>query len=242
MCLACRIPRMALLDRRLDSPAAFAILLVSHAGRSLLPPPGRQPIGSAGADRLFLYVIGCRRWGRLSKELEEDADCPDQAFQAHLNKRRPAPEAGTGRAFDLPIHPRSGRSEQNKRRSARLHLDRSMLEASRHVTSLGPGVPMTDPRGQWSHHRRHAYRDALQCPGGPRAGPRSSNSATAQTWRRGTSSTSCTMLRVVAISNANQNLRFARRTSTLRTVIGYHRLPPRRGGTWRRFNSLATAP
>ena len=48
--------------------------------------------------------------------------------------------------------------------------------------------------------------------------------------------------RVVGISNANQNLCFARRTTTLLTVIGYHRLPPRRGGTWRRFNSLATAP
>jgi len=29
---------MALLDRGLDSPAAFAIWLVSHAGRSLSPP------------------------------------------------------------------------------------------------------------------------------------------------------------------------------------------------------------
>jgi hypothetical protein len=35
--------------------------------------------------------------------------------------------------------------------------------------------------------------------------------------------------RVVGISNANQNLCFARRTTTLLTVIGYHRLPPRRG-------------
>jgi hypothetical protein len=40
-----------------------------------------------------------------------------------------------------------------------------MLETSRPVTSLGPDVPMTNPRGQWRYHRRHAYRDALQCPG-----------------------------------------------------------------------------
>jgi len=177
----------------------------SQSGLSVIPaapswhPPDRQPIGSAGADRLFLYVIGCRRSESAQQELEEDADCPDQAFRRIQTNEGPPRKQEPGRAFDLPVHPRSGRSEQNKRRDARLHLDKSMLETSRHVTSLGPGVPMTDPRG-------------------------------------------CTMLRVVAISNANQNLRFARRTSTLRTVIGYHRLPPRRGGTWRRFNSLATEP
>ena len=41
-----------------------------------------------------------------------------------------------------------------------------MLETSRPVTSLGSGMPMTDPRGQWRYHRRHTYRDALPCPGG----------------------------------------------------------------------------
>jgi hypothetical protein len=39
-----------------------------------------------------------------------------------------------------------------------------MLETSRPVTSLGSGMPMTDPRGQWRYHRRHTYRDALRCP------------------------------------------------------------------------------
>ena len=37
------------------------------------------------------------------------------------------------------------------------------------------------------------------------------------------------------------DLIFARRTNTLLTVVGYHRLPPRRVGTCRRFSSLATA-
>src|SRR5204863_470051 len=33
----------------------------------------------------------------------------------------------------------------------------------------------------------------------------------------------------------------SRRTSSLLAVIGYHRLPPRKGGTCRRFNSRDTA-
>jgi hypothetical protein len=43
----------------------------------------------------FLSLVAADR-DQLTKELGEDADCPDQAFEAHLNKRRPAPEAGTG--------------------------------------------------------------------------------------------------------------------------------------------------
>ena len=158
---------MALLDRRLDSPAAFAIWLVSHAGRSLLPPPDRQPIGSAGADRLFLYVIGCRRSG--SAQQRAGGRCrlsrPGLSGASEQTKARPGSRNRDGPLTCRYIRGQVDRSKTNGE-DARLHLDRSMLEASRHVTSLGPGVPMTDPRGQWSHHRRHAYRDALQCPGG----------------------------------------------------------------------------
>ena len=59
-----------------------------------------------------------------------------------------------GRAFDPPVHPRPGRSEPSKRRDAGLHFDKSMLETPRHVTSLGSGAPMPDPRGQGGTWRR----------------------------------------------------------------------------------------
>ena len=62
---------------------------------------------------------------------------------AGQTKQRPAQEL-PGRAFDLPIHPRSGRSGATRRRDGKLHPDRSMLEALRRVTSLGTGVTMTD--------------------------------------------------------------------------------------------------
>ena len=167
VCLACRIPRMALLDRRLDLPAAFAIWLVSHAGCSLLPP-ARPPAYWERRRRSVISLchwlppIGIsspKRWRKTSIVPTSPSGASEQT-KARPGSRKP------GRAFDLPVHPRSGRSEQNKRRDAGLHLDKSMLETSRPVTSLGSGMPMTDPRGQWRYHRRHAYRDALPCPGG----------------------------------------------------------------------------
>jgi hypothetical protein len=96
VCLACRIPRMALLDRRLDSPAAFAIWLVSHAGCSLLPP-ARPP---AYWERRRRSVISLCHWlppiGISSPKRWRKTPIIATAFQAHLNNRRPAPEAGTG--------------------------------------------------------------------------------------------------------------------------------------------------
>jgi hypothetical protein len=72
---------MALLDRRLDSPAAFAIWLVSHTGRSLLPRPTASLLGAQAPIGYFFMSLVAADRGRLSKELEEDADCPDQAFR-----------------------------------------------------------------------------------------------------------------------------------------------------------------
>jgi hypothetical protein len=45
----------------------------------------------------------------------------------------------------------------------------------------------------------------------------------------------------IPLPNTNQHFLFAKRTSTLLTVVEYHCLPPRRVGTCRRFSSLATA-
>ena len=94
VCLACRIPRMALLDRRLDLPAAFAIWLVSHTGRSLLPPA--QP--PAYWERRRRSVISLCHWlppiGISSPKRWRKRRLSRPALQAHLDKRRPAPEAG----------------------------------------------------------------------------------------------------------------------------------------------------
>jgi hypothetical protein len=60
------------------------------------PRPTASLLGAQAPIGYFFMSLVAADRGRLSKELEEDADCPDQAFQAHLNKRRPAPEAGTG--------------------------------------------------------------------------------------------------------------------------------------------------
>jgi hypothetical protein len=56
-----------------------------------------------------------------------------------------------GRAFDLPVHPRSGRSEQSDRKTRgsaciRTLWHTSTLEASRRVTSLGVRRGDKDPR------------------------------------------------------------------------------------------------
>jgi len=96
VCLTCRIPRMALLDRRLDSSAAFAIWLVSHTGRSLLAP-ARPP---AYWERRRRSVISLCHWlppiGVSSARAGGRRRLSRPSLQAHPNKRRPAPEAGTG--------------------------------------------------------------------------------------------------------------------------------------------------
>ena len=75
----------------------------------------------------------------LTKELEKDADCHDQTFRRIQTEEGPPRKQEPGRAFDPPVHPRSGRLEQNNG-EIRLHLDKSMPEASRRVRSLGSGV------------------------------------------------------------------------------------------------------
>ena len=193
VCLACRIPGMALLDRRPDSPAAFAIWLVSHTGRSLLPP-ARPPAYWERRRRSVISLchwlppIGIsspKRWRKTPIVPTSPSGASEQT-KARPGSRKP------GRAFDPPVHPRPGRSEQSKRRDAGLHLDKSMLETSRHVTSLGSGDDGPARPRELPSTACLSRRPPM--PRRPSAGPRSSKSAAAQTWRRGTSSTSCTML------------------------------------------------
>src|ERR1700730_18919520 len=64
------------------------------------------------------------------------------------HKGRPAQEVcKPGRAFGLPVHPRSGRSEHNSGRSG-APVAYYPPRRSWRVTSLGSSVATADPRGQ----------------------------------------------------------------------------------------------
>jgi len=56
-------------------------------------PPDRQPIGSAGADRLFLYVISCRQSGLAHRRAGGRCQLSRLGFQAHLNKTKARPRS-----------------------------------------------------------------------------------------------------------------------------------------------------
>ena len=121
VCLACRIPRMALLDRRLDSPAAFAIWLVSHAGCSL-PPPARPP---AYWERRRRSVISLCHWlppnGISSpKSWRKTPIVPTRPSGAsERTKARPGSRNRDGPSTCRYIRGQADRSKQTQRRQTR---------------------------------------------------------------------------------------------------------------------------
>jgi hypothetical protein len=119
-----RVPRTPHLETGPARSIAISIRRSGNLARQSyrpLPPPIRLTTSLSGAHR----------------STGGNAGCPDQpSIASGQTKARPG-SRNPGRAFDPPVHPRSGRWEQNKRTDAGLRLDRSTLETPRHVTSLG---------------------------------------------------------------------------------------------------------
>jgi hypothetical protein len=139
----------------------------------ILRLPGEVSPRTGSIGRLWPRLA--RRWPMLrlcrGPDLfgQQQIDRP-RLIRVPANKRRPAQEAcKPGRAFHLPLHPRSGGSEHSSGGEAGSSCITSPLGCAWRVTSLGARVATADPRRRWSYHRRHGYC-AFQFPG-VRQGP-----------------------------------------------------------------------
>jgi len=193
--LRCQLPPRALaIPLRFNSfassrwetkPAAISFRMVASKARARASAP-RLLANAPCISRLLGEVsprtgsIG-RLWPRLasrrpmlrlcrSPELfgQQQIDRP-RLTRAPANKRRPVQELGPGRAFDLPVHPRSGQSEHSSGEKRASGCIPSSPGRSWRVTSLG--ARRGDGGRHWSYCRS-APGDlgaAGKSPGGPQA-------------------------------------------------------------------------